>query len=316
MAKRVKVSAIGAVPPTVPYGVETVDARNQVMIDFWRDEIDLVLPDQPDLIVLPELCDRFSGLTEEQAKRQRTGRGDTMLEFLQNVARANRCYIAYPAAWPAPDGSWRNAALMIDRNGEVIGAYHKNHPVVTETTEMDILCGAATPILECDFGRVGFAICFDLNFDELRLKYKALRPDLIIFPSMYHGGIMQPYWAYSCRAHFVGCVGIANLPSEMYSPVGHLIAASTNYFHSVTATLNLDCRVAHLDFNREKFKALKVKYGTGVTIFDPGQLGSVLITSERDDISAEQMIEEFEIEVLDDYLARSLKHHHDPRNVE
>jgi hypothetical protein len=42
----------------------------------------------------------------------------------------------------------------------------------------------------------------------------------------------------------------------------------------------------------------------------------VLITSERDDVSAQQMVEEFEIELLDDYFARSLAHHHDPCNVE
>jgi hypothetical protein len=315
MARIVKVSSIGAVPPPAPCGETTPDALNRRMIDFWRDEINQVLPDQPDLIVLPELCDRFSGLSQDEVKAQRANRSSAMLEFLQSAARENHCYIAYPTARPARDGSWRNAALMIDRRGEVVGEYHKNHPVVSETTEMGILCGARAPIIECDFGRVAIAICFDLNFDELRLKYKAARPDLIVFPSMYHGGIMQPYWAYSCRAHFVGCVGINNLPSEIYSPVGQRLAASTNYFHFVTATLNLDCRVAHLDFNREKFKALKMKYGTGVTISDPGQLGSVLIASECDDVSAQQMIEEFEIEILDDYFARSLAHHHDACNI-
>jgi predicted amidohydrolase len=215
MARPVKVSSIGAVPPAAPCGDTTPDALNRRMTGFWRDEINQVLPDKPDLIVLPELCDRFSNLAPQQVKEQRAARGDSMLEFLQSVARENRCYIAYPTARLAGDGSWRNAALMIDRRGEVVGEYDKNHPVVTETTEMDILCGAAAPLIECDFGRVAFAICFDLNFDELRLKYKAAHPDLIVFPSMYHGGIMQPYWAYSCRAHFVGCVGINKLPSEI-----------------------------------------------------------------------------------------------------
>src|SRR5690606_27636859 len=123
-----------------------------------------------------------------------------------------------------------------------------------------------------------FVICFDLNFEELRLKYQAAKPDLIVFPSMYHGGLMQEYWAYSCRAHFVSSVAPANLPSEIISPVGHTLAASTNYFDFTTATVNLDCRVVHLDGNWGKLRALKEKYGSQVTIFDPGRLGAVLLT--------------------------------------
>ena len=48
------------------------------------------------------------------------------------------------------------------------------------------------------------------------------------------------------------------------------------------------------------------KYGSKVQVFDPGYLGSVLVSSEADDISARDMAQEFELELLDDYLARSL----------
>jgi hypothetical protein len=78
----------------------------------------------------------------------------------------------------------------------------------------------------------------------------------------------------------------------------------------------LDCAVAHIDFNREKFNRLKEKYGRDVTIFDPGELGCVLLTSESDTVSIQQMVAEFEIELLDDYFARSLAHHHNPANRE
>ena len=153
-------------------------------------------------------------------------------------------------------------------------------------------------------GRVACAICFDLNFDELRLKYVAQRPDLIVFSSMYHGGLMQAYWAYSCRAHFVGaCSG---LPSAILSPAGEILATTTNYFSCVTATVNLDCALIHLDYNWEKLRALQRKYRRDVTINDPGQLGCVLVSSEHDALSVMDMIREFEIETRDEYLKRSL----------
>ena len=87
---------------------------------------------------------------------------------------------------------------------------------------------ADAPLIECDFGRVGSAICFDLNFSEIRQRYEQARPDLLIFPSMYHGGLMQAYWAYACRAHLV--TAVCGLPSAILSPVGNELASHDKLF--------------------------------------------------------------------------------------
>lgn len=49
---------------------------------------------------------------------------------------------------------------------------------------------------------------------------------------------------------------------------------------------------------------------------DPGKLGSVLLSCELEDRSIDEIIEEFEIETLDAYLARALKYRHTPGNME
>ncbi|MBV9868799.1 MAG: carbon-nitrogen hydrolase family protein [Abitibacteriaceae bacterium] len=313
MARRVKISTLGTMPPTVP-----PQLGNQALVDnmiaFWQSQLDQVLPDKPDLIVLPEMGDRYRGFKPEQAAQYYEVRGEQVLEFYCKTARDHNCYISYSAAREAKDGTYRNSTLIIDRTGNVAGTYNKNHVVIEETLDWGILCGAETPIIECDFGRVACAICFDLNFDELRQKYVAAKPDLILFPSMYHGGLMQAYWAYSCRAHFVGAC--CNLPSAILSPLGQILATSTNYFNFATATVNLDCCIAHFDHNWDRIKALKAAYGPLVTISDPGLLASFLITSESEDVTAAQMVQEFEIELLDDYMARSLAHHHEPQHRE
>ena len=170
-------------------------------------------------------------------------------------------------------------------------------------------------MIECDFGRVGCALCFDLNFDELRLQYVKLKPDLMLFCSMYHGGMMQNYWAYSCRCHFVGAVWRGN-PSRIIAPTGEVVASTTNYFDYVTARINLDCRLAHLDGNWEKLSALKEKYGPNVRVHDPGRMGSVLISSEADEATVKDMVKEFKIELLDDFLERCLAHRREPGRIE
>jgi hypothetical protein len=152
---------------------------------------------------------------------------------------------------------------------------------------------------------VACAICFDLNFDELRVRYETLHPDIILFPSMYHGGLEQAKWAFSCKSFFVCSHGFKTAPSEIRNPLGEVIASSTNYYNYAVATINLDRKVVHLDDNWAKLDALRKKYGKDVTIHDPGLIGSVLITSEKDGISVEDMVKEFKIEDTESYFNRS-----------
>jgi hypothetical protein len=309
----VKIATLGPRPASVDAKADPQQIVER-MIAHWQREFSQVLPDRPDLIVVPEACDRPAGLSRDQCRAYYRVRKNQVRDFFAKVAAENHCYIVYSAAREMDDGTWRNSSTLIDRQGQTVGVYNKNHVVIEETTESGILCGRDAPVFDCDFGRVAFAICFDLNFDELRLKYVQAKPDLIIFYSMYHGGLMQAYWAYSCRAHFVGA--IAGLPCEIRNPLGEVVASNTNYFDYVVADVNLDCRLAHLDYNWSRLRELKAKYGPKVQITDPGFLGSVLIASEDDKTSVDEMIAEFKIELLDAYMARALAHRHAPGNIE
>jgi hypothetical protein len=310
----VTIATIGSGPATV--AADTGPQKVvETMIAHWRRQFARILPDRPDLIVVPEACDRPGGFSPEKLRQYYQVRKDQVQKFFAQTARQNNCYIVYSAHREMPDGTRRNSSVLIDRKGNVVGIYDKNHPTIGEM-EKGIVCGKDAPVIECDFGRVAMAICFDLNFDELRLEYARARPDLIIFSSMYHGGLMQGYWAYSCRCHFVGAVAGRATPSEIRNPLGQVVASNTNYFDFAVATVNLDCKLVHLDYNWERLRKLKSKYGPKVTISDPGCLGAVLVSSEHETVSVDEMIEEFEIELLDDYFARSLEYRHKPSNTE
>lgn len=310
-AKRIVVSLLGRRAP------DRTDLAGDAALDYmkayWKKEFDQVLANKPDLIVMPEASDRYPGLPPEKLREWYRFRGNKMRDFLAEIARQNHCYIAYAGARLLPDGSCRNSIQLIDRSGNIAGIYNKNHPVPSETFRMGILCGKDAPVFETDFGRVAMAICFDLNFHELLEKYAVQRPDLILFSSLYHGGIMQNYWAYHCRSYFVSA-----FPDEctVVNPLGETVARSSNYSKLLTAPVNLDNVVVHLDENWEKLSSLKHKYGRSVTIQDPGFLGAVLVTSEHPDITAREMIAEFGIATWDDYYARCLKHRHTPEYME
>lgn len=314
MARRVTISTFN-----FPYCLVDPDSEWEQLIEqvgsYLECKIDQVLPDEPDLIVLPESCDMPSGLSAERLREYYVQRGDQILELLAGIARRQNCYIAYPSIRTMVDGTWRNSVRLIDRGGELTGTYNKNHPAIVEIEADKVLCGKDAPIMECDFGQVACAICFDLNFDPLRQKYAEKQPDLILFPSMYHGGFMQQIWAYSCRSYLVSAVA-GGLPSSIVSPVGELVASTSSYFDYVSETVNLDCVVVHLDRNRPRLDAMRQKYGTKVKIHDPGYLGSVLVSSETDEFTSSDLVREFALELLDNYLERSLAYHQDTNFVE
>jgi predicted amidohydrolase len=302
-ARYVKIATIGARAPQ--FDVQSSPQQMvDGMIEFWQNQLKQVLPDKPDLIVLPEACDRPAGLnTEVQFKYFQVRKGQIM-DYFRQVAKENHCYIAFGTKRQVADGSWRNSLVIIGRDGKTAGIYNKNFPTIGEM-EAGIKAGKSAGVIKLDFGTVGGVICFDLNFKELLQQYQQLKPDIILFSSMYHGGLVQSYWAYTSRAFFVSALGFRKSPSQIRNPLGDVIATTTNYFDFVVTTVNLDRRLVHLDYNWEKLRALKDKYGEKVNIYDPGEVGAVMITSEHESVSADDMAEEFDIELLDDYFNRS-----------
>ena len=310
MAKYVTLSAIGANQFVFEGAAKNFAACEKAVKEHLKARIEEVLPDKPDLIVFPECANRYAPHTRPELKAYYQYLGDSIVDFLKPIAKENNTNIAYSAVRFVPhaeDKPFRNSTVYIDRMGEVCGVYDKNHLMVEENTESDIQYGKEAKLVSLDFGKAASAICFDLNFDELLYQYRQQRPDIIVFSSMFHGGIMrQAQWAYTCRSYFVGA--ICGQPCYILNPYGEIIAGSTNYTKHVSAAVNLDYALCHFDYNQEKLIAAKRKYKDALDVHDPGFVGSVLLSCNDPDMTVRDMIAEFEIEVLDDYLERARAH--------
>lgn len=299
--KRITVAAIGY--RHTPYKGQSDGEMLNIQKRIFRSCIEEVLPDRPDLVVFPEVYDRFSGMTPEQQARWYEFRGDKLRDYLAELARQHRCYIAYAAHRVMPDGTLRNAMQLIDRDGKVAGIYHKNYPTPDEMTSGKVICGAEAPVFQTDFGRVGMLLCFDLNFLELMQVYAEQQPDLLIFGSMYHGGLMQNFWAYHCQSYLVGAF---SPKCSVVDPLGVTVAENGNYRSTLTAAINLDYQIVHLDGNNRKLRELKKKYGKAVVITVPADLGVAMVSSEHPAVSATAMLKEFKIESWREYYRRTL----------
>ncbi len=292
----VRVATIGNTPAL------TDNDNNQEKVDyvisFWEKELKKVLKARPDLIVLPEFCDLSTAGVEYMKVR-----GNQVVDFFSSVAKENRCYIAFGMGRQDNEGFWRNSCVVVDRKGKIAGIYDKNFPTIAEM-EAGIKASDNIAVVECDFGKIGIAICFDLNFEELLRKYSSTETDIIIYPSMSHGGVLQNIWALSCNSFFIGSI-YRGFPSEIRNPLGDVIAASGNGTDHAIAKINLDFKTVPVAYNYDNLAALKTKYGKTVKISDPGKNGTVIVTSNNKSISAEQMIKEFRIELLNEYLDRA-----------
>ena len=307
MSRYVKVASVPLNIPSIANKPES-QAISDFMLEAIKTDLDKVLPDKPDLIVLPEMVDTPNGMTLEEKRTFWSTRGDSTVQGLAEIARKNHCYIAAGVIRDTKDGKRFNSCVMIDRQGNVMGYYDKNFIVPFETPAYGNTSGEDITVFECDFGRVGAVICFDLNFEELRFKYKQAKCDLIVFPSHFDGGLLRNIFAYETGAYFVSCFASRFSVSAIFDPLGYPIVKSSNYFHSVVTTLNLDYKICHLDENWEKFTSAKKKYGSEVTIHDNGDIGSIILRSESPARTSDDIVKEFGIELRDDYYARSRAH--------
>jgi predicted amidohydrolase len=88
------------------------------------------------------------------------------------LARKHHSYIIIPldlAETASGQPFSTNAAVLFDRKGEVVGTYRKVHPVAglgTDALEGGITPGKEVPVFDCDFGKLGIQICWDMVFDD------------------------------------------------------------------------------------------------------------------------------------------------------
>lgn len=122
-----------------------------------------------DLAILPEtVVTSNSGTAAERA----IPLAGPVQDCFSSLARKHKTYIIVPMdlAEEGPQGKFfSNAAVLFDRKGGVAGIYRKVHPVAvlgTNALEGGIRPGQSYPVFDCDFGRLGIQICWDIKFDE------------------------------------------------------------------------------------------------------------------------------------------------------
>jgi predicted amidohydrolase len=280
--------------------------KMQKAMALWENYINTAALDKPDIILLPEIFLQNTGNSaskeESAAKSDYLPEGGEITKFVSRKAKEHKTYI-FASYWRKGEKSGKyNSAVLFDRDGQVAGVYDKTFPTIGEI-EDGTIPGEGAKIFQTDFGRVGAIICFDLNFHELLADYKSKGVELLCMLSAFRGGFMVPAAAFKNQMFMATSTPGEN--SVIVDPLGRVLAESSAYGRVIFAKINLDSKIVHIDYNQQRVADMKKKYKEHVMIAVASPEGVYFISSLHPEISIQDMIKEFEIETLDEYLARA-----------
>lgn len=263
------------------------------------EHVRLALHDEPDLILLTEAFPTRSLPSREGIKYAQKLDGPIIKEFAR-VAEEHGVHIVCPL-YTREGGRVFNSAVIIDDSGEVIGVYHKMFPTIGEI-DAGITPGTKPGIFDTKLGRLGIAICFDINFDEVFAEFRRKEVKLVLFPSAFPGGKLLEARALLGKHYVVSALWEGE--ARIVDPLARVLARSSSYNPIIVADLNLDFKVLHLDYNYLKFPDLKRKYGRRVRIDVERPEAFALLASECE-VSVDEIMRGFELEERDEYFNRS-----------
>lgn len=165
--------------------------------------------------------------------------------------RGSHTYIVAPI--DRLDGERRvNSAVLLDRCGKAVFIYDKVFPYWSEfdhKKKVDV--GVAVPVYQADFGRIGFAICFDANFPEVWKSLAGQGTELVVSPSAYSAGTSLQ--AHALNNHFYIVSSTGAVDCIVYDITGkELLHQNSKDINIAQITLDLDRGIYHENFNLAK----------------------------------------------------------------
>ena len=256
-----------------------------------------------DLVAFPEIANQLGSADPWQFEPLD---GPT-ITAMSKKAKQLSIYVVCPLG-TLENGQRYNSSVLIGREGNIVGVYHKNFPTHGEL-DIAIIPGTETPVFETDFGRVGLSICFDLNYWEVGSGLCANKAELVLWSSMWQGARMLTKWAIEF-GFYVGAIWrggstFVDVAGREIVSLKREVSDRTGSAPLVTPTLDMDRRLLHHDGNLARLKPLYKKYGSTAAYAEwlPHEC-LVIFGSQLPNVSSDELIKEFRLETMRDYLAR------------
>ena len=277
-----------------------------VSLSFYKDPWDQVVEQVDaegmkgaDLIVLPETCN------VQERNKPETLTGPTV-SAMAELACKHSVYIVCPID-RTQDGFRINSAVLLDRNGDIVYVYDKVYPYWSEfdvSPPVDVV-HSVPKVVETDFGRLGIAICFDVNFPDVWQALAEENVDIVVWPSAYSAG--SSLQAHALNHNYYILTSTYNRDCLVYDITGERILYEKSEGLHVTRTeLDLDRGIYHENFNLAKRDRLLEEHADNIEMEQWLELEQWFVLRSRNpEVSARSLAREYGLEELRDYKLRS-----------
>jgi hypothetical protein len=204
-----------------------------------------------------------------------------------------------------PQKQVSNVGILFDRQGEVVGIYRKLHPAVSDTTgsmEGGITPGKEAPVFECDFGKLGMQICFDIYFDYGWRELARKGADLVVWPSQTPQTAQPAFRALQHRYYVVSSTWRNN--ASIFEPTGRIVSQLKPPGQILVQELDLSYAILPWSSKLQKGEGLRKKYGdkVGFRYYEDEDCG--IFWSNDPNVTIRQMILPLGLVEMGDYMTR------------
>ena len=258
-----------------------------------------------DLAVLPETA--ISGEASDVPMASSVPLEGQVQETFSQKAREHACYIVVPMYLLEPGGkkACSNAAILMGRKGEVLGIYRKVHLVVSldrGTTENGATPGHELPVFNCDFGKLGIQICYDMNFEDGWSELARRGAELIAWPSQSPQTSQPAFRARQHRCYIVSSTWRHN--ASIFEPTGKIAAQIKPPQGILVHQLDLSYAILPWSSKLENGAALKKTYGdkVGFNYYEDEDCG--IFWSNDPTMTIGQMVRSIGVLEIEEEMAR------------
>ena len=273
----------------------------QEMLEWSVKKCYSLASQKPDMIVFPEVLFRMPPFDMSQWNPFFT----VAIESFAQAAREIGCYIVYN--WYEPhefDSEKRyNTTVMLNKQGEVVAKYRKIHTVYEECEERKVVPGSEVCVVDTEYGRIGFATCFDIGWRDLWNELEKKGAQAVIWTSAYDGGnllesyaVIHMYWVIS---------SVRTYHARIIDPLGRTVAESARWDTCAIADIDLQTEVFHIDRQYKKIEDVRNALGGQVEIHTLSEANVFTISSKDPSWPMGRIKEEFGLMSYRDYHAEA-----------
>ncbi|MDO5337148.1 MAG: carbon-nitrogen hydrolase family protein [Eubacteriales bacterium] len=152
-----------------------------------------------------------------------------LLEAFSRIAEEFKAYIVLGMFLADAEDELYNCALLLEPHGSMKACYKKTHLAGEEKEYLK--AGNDLPIVETEYGKFGFAVCWDMQFPETARILAIKGADIVFCPTWGWEWIYGPARAYENGIYVAAAMGVPywmdieglRSPSQIIAPDGSIL---------------------------------------------------------------------------------------------